>query len=128
MSTVVVGFGAKSLVVSAMHRFVASANIDKCISLLNADVLLSPEKRSSIIDLLIVEEDKLSHDMEQLEFAETRAAEGRERLRQVRHLRDGAGPAIRDSAERLVANVEATQQLVEDFCRRLRAKVRYSPL
>jgi hypothetical protein len=111
-----------------MHRFIARANIDNYISLLNADVLLNPEKRSTIIKLLIAEEDKLSHDVEQLEFAETRAANGRERLKKIRHLRDNAEPAIRDNAERLVANVEATQQLVEDFCRQLRAKVRSSPL
>ena len=98
-----------------MHRFVARANSDNYISLLNADVLLNPDKRSTIIKLLIAEEDKLSHDVEQLEFAQTRAANGRERLKQVRHLRDNATPAIRDNAERLVANVEATQQLVEDF-------------
>jgi hypothetical protein len=76
----------------------------------------------------MAEEDKLSHDLEQLEFAETSAAKGRERLKQVRHLRDNAEPAIRDLAEQLVANVEVTQQLLEDFCRRLRAKVRSSPL
>jgi hypothetical protein len=70
----------------------------------------------------------LSHDVEQLEFAQTKAAKGRERLKQVRRLRDNATPALRDNAERLVANVEATQQLVEDFCRQLRAKVRSSPL
>jgi len=103
------------LVGSVMHRFVARANSDNYISLLNADVLLNPDKRSTIIKLLIAEEDKLSHDVEQLEFAQTRAANGRERLKQVRHLRDNATPAIRDNAERLVANVEATQQLVEDF-------------
>jgi hypothetical protein len=64
----------------------------------------------------------LSHDLEHLEFAETSTAKGRERLKQVKHLRDNAEPAIRDNAERLVANVEATQQLLEDFCRRLRAR------
>jgi hypothetical protein len=102
-----------------MHRFVARANVDNYISLLNADVLLNPEKRSTIIKLLITEEDKLSHDLEHLEFAQTRAARGRERLK---HLRDNATPKLRDNAERLVANVEATQQLVEDFCRQLRAR------
>jgi hypothetical protein len=111
-----------------MHRFVARANIDNYVSLLNADVLLGPDKKSTVIKLLIVEEDKLSHDLEHLEFAETSAAKGRERLKQVMHLRDNAKPAIRDNAERLVANVEATQQLLEDFCRQLRAKVKSSPL
>ena len=111
-----------------MYRFIARANIDNYISLLNADVLLSPEKRGTIIKLLIAEEDKLSHDLEQLEFAETRAANGRERLNHVRHLRDNAEPRIRDNAERLVANVEAIQQLLEDFCHKLRGQVKSLPL
>jgi hypothetical protein len=36
-----------------MHRFVARANIDNYVSLLNADVLLSPDKRSTVIKLLV---------------------------------------------------------------------------
>ena len=111
-----------------MYRFIARANIDNYLSLLDADVLLSSDKRSMIVSLLIAEEDKLSHDLEQLEFAETRAARGRERLKQVRHLRDEAEPRIRDNAERLVANVEAIQQLLEDFCHQLRVKVHSSHL
>jgi hypothetical protein len=111
-----------------MERFVARANIDNYVSLLNADVLLSPDKKSTVIKLLMVEEDKLSRDLEHLEFAETSAAKGRVRLKQVRQFRDNAEPAIRELAEQLVANVEVTQQLLEDFCRRLRAKVKSSPL
>jgi hypothetical protein len=110
-----------------MLGFVCHANIDNYVSTLNSDILLSPDKRATIIELLITELEKLSHDLEQLEFAETRAANGRERLKQVRHLRDNAAPAIRENAERLVANVEAVQQLLEDSCRRLRAKVESSP-
>ena len=110
-----------------MYRFIARANIDNYLSLLNADVLLSSEKRSMIVSLLIAEEDKLSHDLEQLEFVEIRAARGRERLKQVRRLRDEAEPRIRDNAEQLVANVEAIQQLLENFLHQLRVKVHASP-
>ena len=109
-----------------MHRFIARANIDSYVSLLNADVILSPDKRSTIVKLLIAEIDRLSSDLEHLEFAETRAANGRERLKQVKHFRDNADQEIRDNAEQLVANVEATQQLLEDFCHRLRAMARSS--
>ena len=35
-------------------------------------------------------------------------------------------PAIRENAERLIANVESVQELLEDSCRRLRAKVKSS--
>lgn len=113
---------------NAMYRFVARANVDNYISLLNGDVMLSGEKRSTIMKLLIAEEDTLSHDLEQFEFAETRVANGRERVRHARHLRDTADPAIRDQAERLVVNVERTQQLLEHFCHQLRARVMSSPL
>ena len=73
--------------------------------------------------MLIAEEDKLSHDLEQLEFAETRAANGRERLKCVRELRDAADPKDRANAGRLVANIEATQKLLEGFCHQLRERV-----
>jgi len=106
-----------------MHRFVARANIDHYLGLLNSDVMLSADKRATLIKLLIAEEDQLSHDLEQLEFAETRAARGRERLKRVRQLRDAADPADRVNADRLVANIEEAQNLVEGFCHRLREKV-----
>ena len=64
-----------------------------------------------------------AYDLEQLEFAESRAARGRQRLDQVRQLRDGANGAHRDLAERLVANVKLTQRLLDSFCQRLREKV-----
>ncbi len=109
-----------------MYRFIARENIDHYLSILHADVVLSPEKRDSVVKLLIAEEDKLSRDLEQLEFAETRAANGRQRLQQVRRLRDKLDPAMRDNADRLVANIEATQQLLEDFCHQLRTRVKSS--
>jgi len=109
-----------------MSKFVSQANIDNYVGILNSDILLSPDKRATITELLITELEKLNHDREQLEFAETRAANGRERLKLVRHLRDNAAPAIRENAERLVANVEAVQRLLENSCRRLRAKVKSS--
>jgi hypothetical protein len=111
-----------------MHRCIARENIDHYLGILQADVVLGPDKRETVVRLLIAEEDKLSHDLEQLEFAETRAANGRQRLKQVRRLRDGADPAIRGNAERLVVNIEATQRLLEDFCHRLRARVNSSSL
>jgi len=111
-----------------MYRFVARANIDNYLGLLNGDIMLSGEKRSTIMKLLIAEEDTLSHDLEQLEFAETRVAKGREQVSHARRLRDTADPAIRDASERLVVNVECTQQLLEHFCHQLRAKVTSSPL
>jgi len=106
-----------------MHRFIARANIDHYLGILNSDVILETEKRAAIVKLLITEEDRLSHDLEQLEFAEIRAADGRERLKRVRRLRDAVDPLHRANAERLVANIEATQKLLESFSHRLREKV-----
>ena len=107
-----------------MEKYIARANIDHYIGILNSDILLSPEKRQAVTDLLIAEMAKLDSDPEPVVFAETKVANGRKRLQQVRRLRDGAQPANRANAERLVADVEATQELLKQLCHRLRAKVK----
>jgi hypothetical protein len=105
-----------------MQWFIARENIDHYLGILNSDVSLAPEKRVVIIKLLTAELDKLSRDPEQLEFAETRAASCRERLKHV-----GARPADteadRANAARLVADLKVTQDLLKDFCHRLRTEV-----
>ncbi|MDH6262435.1 hypothetical protein [Bradyrhizobium sp. BR13661] len=107
-----------------MHRFVAQANVDHFIGHLTGSDL-TPDKRTSITKLLIAELDKLAHDLEHLEFAEKRAAEGRTRVNQVRDMRDGHpfGTPQREQAERLLVNCENLQTVLEDFCHRLRAKI-----
>ncbi len=106
-----------------MHRFVARENIDHYLGILNSDILLAPEKRDTIIKLLVAELDKLNRDAEQLEFAESRVAKGRERLNHVRALSDAAEPRDRANAKLLVANVRQVQDLLEKFCHQLRAKL-----
>ena len=108
---------------NAMPTYTARANIDHYLGILNSDILLSSKKRVTIVNLLITELDELSHDLEQLDFAESRAAIGRGRLNHVRQLRDGAGSEIRANAEQLVANVEAIQELLDSFCHELRKRV-----
>jgi len=105
---------------SVMARYIARANIDHYLNILNADVLLGAEHRAAMTKRLIAEEDRLSHDLEQLQFAEDRAAKGRERLKQVQRLRNKADPMHRANAEPLAANVEAIQNLLDSFCDRLR--------
>ncbi len=103
---------------------VARTNIDLFIGLLN-DVDLAPGRRAVITKLLIEEEDKLGCDLELLQFAETRAANGRERLNRLREKLDSreiAEPA-RALAERQVANFEAIQGILDSFCHQLRQKV-----
>ena len=105
-----------------MEKFLARANIDHYLGLLN-DADLAPEKRTTVTKLLIKEEDNLAHDLEQLEFAERRAADGRDRLHHLRSRLDFTPKPHRAEAKRVVANVEATQHLLEDFCHQLRNKV-----
>ena len=105
-----------------MDRFVARANIDHYLSLLN-DPVLPPEKRATVTKLLIEEEDGLAHDIEQLEFAETRAANGRDQLNRIRCKLDISTPEHRAQAERLVASFEATQKLLDGLCHHLRNRV-----
>ncbi len=107
-----------------MHRYVARANVDHYLSLLNGGDLAS-HNRGMITKLLIAEEDKLSHDLEHLDFAETRTANGRERVNHIRRLRGNFafGTTEREQADRLLVNLENLQTLLEDFCHHLRERV-----
>jgi hypothetical protein len=71
-----------------VNNFIARANIDHFLELLKDDDL-SVEKRSVICKLLIEEENKLSRDLEQLEFAQSRAAQCQQRVDQLHDLRNG---------------------------------------
>ena len=107
-----------------MQRYVARANVDHYLSILNGSDLAS-QNRVTVTKLLIEEEDKLGRDLEHLEFAESRSANGRERLNHLRKVREAFafGTREREHADRLLVNVENLQTLLEDFCHRLRAKV-----
>ncbi len=104
-----------------MSDFVVKANIDHYLDLLD-NHNIAHETRSIVTKLLIFEEDKLSYDLEQLEFAESRAASGRERVSHVRRIRDAltVGTAEHSQAEALLINFENRQTLLEDLCHRLR--------
>jgi hypothetical protein len=105
-------------------RFVTRANIDHFLKALWDDDPPA-EKRVVITKLLIEEANKLSHDPEQLQFAEDRVLAGRKRLEHLRNtLNDPrSGPANRSQASRVLATMEETQRLLEEFCEQLRAKV-----
>ncbi|TCU78631.1 hypothetical protein EDE08_101412 [Bradyrhizobium sp. R2.2-H] len=107
-----------------MHHYIARANVDHYIALLNGADLM-PDRRSAITKLLISEADGLGHDLEQLEFFENRAAAGRKRVETVAHLRDGFafGTPDRRQAEEHLVNIENLQTLLEDACHRLRRKI-----
>jgi len=107
-----------------MPDFIYRANIDHFLGLLNVPGL-APDKRATIVKLLVTEEDRLSHYQEQLEFAESRAAKGRERLNDLRQKLETIDPsaAHRATTEKLVQTVEATQQLLDGFCHHLRSRL-----
>ncbi len=107
-----------------MHRYIARTNVDHYIGLL-AGGELAAENRSTITKLLIAEEDKLGRDLEHLEFAESRAARGRDRLNHLKSQREyfAFGAREREQVERLLINLENLQTLLEDFCHRLREKI-----
>lgn len=61
----------------------------------------------------------------QLEFAETRLANSRERVNHLRNWRDGFadGSEDRERADRLLEDVKALHLLLDQFCHRMRARV-----
>jgi hypothetical protein len=107
-----------------MNNYVARANIDHFLDMLhNNDV--PAHSRSTITRLLIEEENKLSHDQEQLQFAESKAAVCRNRADRQRRLMDSFNHGSTDweLAERLLVNFESLAQFVEGFCLQMRNRV-----
>lgn len=107
----------------AMENFIARANIDRFLSVLNSSDL-TETNRSMTTKLLIAEEDKLGHDLEQLEFAEDRTARSQVQVTRLRSLRDGLadGSTERAKADKLLVTFETTHQLMVQFRERMRRK------
>jgi hypothetical protein len=107
-----------------MNNFIARANIDHYLEMLGRDDIQSAN-RTVLCKLLIEEEDKLSHDLEQLQFAESRAAACQDRVERLKRLRDcfADGSTDRVQADATLHNFEAFLVQVESFCSRMRAKV-----
>ena len=112
-----------------MDKFIAQANIDHYLDLLKNDNV-SAHNRSTINKLLVEEENKLGHNREHLEFAESRAAACRTRADRQRRLLDSFAHGSTEwmQAERLLVNFESLAQFVEGFCRQMRRRVNESPL
>ena len=107
-----------------MNNFIARANIDHYLDMLGRDDIRS-DNRAVICKLLIEEENKLSHDLEQLQFAESRAAACRDRVGHLRRLRDcfAADSTGRAQANAMLQNFEALLVQVESFCGHMRARI-----
>ena len=106
-----------------MHRYISRANVDHFITVLNGSDLTA-QHRSTTMSLLIFELDKLGADVEHLEFAENKVADGRAEVQRMRRLRDSfpAQTSEREQAERQLVHAENLHTLLEDFCHRLRAR------
>ena len=110
-----------------MYRYIAHANIDHYLDLLD-DHDLASDKRTIIAKLLIDEMDKLPCDPEQLQFVQAKAAHCQERLRQLRRVTDDAtGAENRAQSEYLLESFAALHQLIDDFCHRLQAGIKAGP-
>ena len=107
-----------------MDKYIARANIDHYLEMLNNHDVPA-HNRSTITRLLIEEENKLGHDREQLEFAETRAVACRNRADRQRRLLDSFDHGSADwvQAEKLLVNFESLAQFVEGFCQQMRKRV-----
>ena len=111
-----------------MDRYVARAKIDHYLDILK-DRNLTAQRRSTTIALLIAELDKLSEDVEHLEFAEIRVGISRQEIAQARARRDtlSFGTSDRDDAEKYLIHLENVHTMLDDFCHRLRHKIGSRP-
>ena len=102
---------------------VGFANIDYYLGLLKDDVLVGGG-RAAVNRLLLEQEDKLARNLEALDFALERAARGRATLMRLRQIRDRLNdPGGRRQADRLIANAETLQAMLDEFYRRCKQSV-----
>ena len=106
-----------------MDKYIARANIDHFLSVLNSSDLTAQNRRT-IMKLLVAEEDRLSHDLEQLQFAEDCVAKSLNRKNHLTNLRDAFadGSTDRTRADAVLATFEETHQLTVHFYQRMREK------
>ena len=107
-----------------MDNYIAHANIDHYLEILGQDDI-SPAKRAMVIKLLIEEVNKLSRDLEQLQFAETKLVASRNRVEQLERLRAGfvEGSADRMKIDRMLLACQGILTEWEGFCHKMRKQV-----
>jgi hypothetical protein len=104
-----------------MRDFIAGQNVDRYLSmLLGSD--FEPARQKTLQRLLVEEEDQLSRSREQLELAERRLHDGKVRVARVRKIAKDmrADEPPRERALSLLATMETTLELLEQFNRMLR--------
>jgi hypothetical protein len=100
--------------------FIANENIDHYLAMLQ-DAQLEPETQRTLQKLLVEEQNKLGRNREQLELAERRVHEGRERIRKLN--RAVAYSGFGDDAQhrlRMIATMKEIQSLFESYHREFR--------
>jgi hypothetical protein len=100
--------------------FVANENIDHYLAMLQ-NPRLEPETQRTLQQLLVEEQNKLGRNREQLELAERRVHEGRERIRKLSKAVAHSG--FGDDAQhrlRAIATMKEIQRLFESYHRQLR--------
>ena len=104
--------------------FIANENIDRFLDMLRRPHLTT-EKRTTLQALLVQEQDKLTRNREHLELSDRRVHEGKERVRTLRVIvatRTSDDPN-RQRDETLLATMETTQSLLEQYNRRLHDEI-----
>ena len=111
-----------------MHSYVGRANVDHYLGILIGNDL-AVQQRSTTMALLVAELDKLSEDVEHLEFAESKVAGSRQQVARATSIRDsfGAGTSQRADAETYLVHLENVHTVLDDFCHRLRSKIGSRP-
>jgi hypothetical protein len=101
--------------------FIAQQNVDRYLSMLQKPELATDQQKT-LQKLLVEEEDLLARSREQLELADRRVHDGKERIRKLKQTgaKLNADERARDANLSLVATMEATQRLLEKFHRQLR--------
>lgn len=112
-----------------MESYITHANIDHYLSLLTNQEL-SDHNRTTILKLMIAEEDKMGRNLEHLQFAEIRTARARDRMNYLSRLRDSFadGSAERAQTEKMLRNFEGIYQSMEQFCHHMRKKLNSGPI
>jgi len=107
-----------------MHGYVARANVDHYVGILN-ESSLTAQHRSTTTGLLVAELDKLSEGTEHLEFAESKVADSRRQVARAASARDSTslGTTERHLAEKNLVQLENLHTVLDDFCHRLRNKI-----
>jgi hypothetical protein len=102
-------------------EFIALENVERFLTMLR-NPEIERETHKTLQKLLVAEQDKLARNREQLELADRWVCDGKARIRELRRSLASSNCADWQHSRRLalIATMEETQALLEDFRRKLR--------